>query len=144
MFTSGQVTAAGQPLTNTILELQPAGTRIPWLRTNVPTQLFLWHHRGAALVVHALLPDGSYSRQVLGDPLRHPEAHFQLAMPFMTWVSTEVLSETEYVLMSGSAVPSFNRLDYDVADPTRLLAEFPKHEAVIMEVYSKLDQNEVA
>ena len=138
MFTSSQLNAEGQPITNTILELQPGGTRIPWLRTNVTTQLFVWHHRGAALAVHALTSDGQYQRHVLGDPLRHPGAHYQLAMPYMTWVSTEVLSESEYVLLSGSAVPSFNRLNYDLADPAQLIAEFPDHEAVILAAYGKM------
>ncbi|KAF0306531.1 hypothetical protein FJT64_021975 [Amphibalanus amphitrite] len=141
VFSSSQLNADGQPVTNTIMELQPAGTRIPWLRTNVATQLFLWHHRGAALAIHALLPSGEYTREVLGDPLRHPGAQFQLAMPYMTWVSTEVLSDTEYVLMSGSAVPSFSRLDYDLANPVELVAEFPKHEAVIMAAYDKAASN---
>ena len=134
----------GNPITNTILELQPAGTRIPWLRTNVTTQLFLWYHRGAPLAVHALLPDGRYTRQVLGDPLRHDGAHFQLAMPYMTWVSTEVLSETEYILLSGSAVPAFNRLNYELADPAQLLQEFPDQKEVILSAYAKLAENTVA
>ncbi|XP_037069876.1 uncharacterized protein LOC119091288 [Pollicipes pollicipes] len=138
VFTSDKPsTEPGVAATNTILELQPAGTRIPWLNINSNSQPFVWHHRGAAVAFHTLSASGRYQRMVLGDPLRHRGAKYQLALPTGGWLATEVLSDSEYVLLSGSAVPALDRLQYTLAEPARLLQLFPQHKDVIRAAYGQ-------
>lgn len=91
----------------------------------------LWFfHGGATLTIHMLAADGSHSAVRLGSDLAAGEV-FQAMVPAGTWFGAEVGGAGTYALVSCTVAPGFAFADFEMGERSRLLQQYPEHEAVI-------------
>jgi len=93
----------------------------------------LWHfHAGDPLTVHMLHPDGRYETQLLGPELWAGMV-FQAAVRRGTWFGAEPAAAGGhgFSLVGNTVAPGFDFADLELAEREALLAQFPRHRAVI-------------
>ncbi len=94
----------------------------------------LWFfHAGSPLVITAIAPDGTLSRQTIGcDPAG--SAFPQALVPAGSWFGARLLDPASYALVSCTVAPGFDFADFELAHRYDLLALYPHHDAVIAEL----------
>jgi predicted cupin superfamily sugar epimerase len=81
----------------------------------------LWFfHAGSNLSVHLIDPQGEYRCLTVG-----PDGPFQAVVPAGCWFGAEV--DRDYALVSCTVAPGFDFFDFDLADRSALLGQFPQH-----------------
>lgn len=93
----------------------------------------MWHfYSGDPLLVHQLLPDGTYHCHELGsDWNRH---RFQAVVPAGAWFASEPdpkHSKAGYSLVGCTVSPGFDFQDFELASADALVEIFPDHEELI-------------
>lgn len=93
----------------------------------------LWHfHYGNALHIYVLHQE-NVSVLKLGDDLENGE-FLQAIIPANCWFGAKVVGPNTYTLSSCTVAPGFDFKDFEVADRTTLLKEFPHHSDIITEL----------
>jgi predicted cupin superfamily sugar epimerase len=93
----------------------------------------LWHfHYGSVLHIYVLTQEGLTVFK-LGDDLEKGES-LQAIIPANCWFGAKVVSPNTYTLSSCTVAPGFDFKDFELADRTTLLKEFPQHADVISEL----------
>lgn len=91
----------------------------------------VWHHyEGSALTIHMIFDNGQYKAQYLGkdlDKLQKP----QLVVPAGTWFGATVNDPEGFTLCGCSVAPGFDFHDFEMADRSKMLQNYPKHEQII-------------
>ncbi|ACD96074.1 cupin domain-containing protein [Trichlorobacter lovleyi] len=91
----------------------------------------LWFfHGGAGLTIHLLTADGIHSAIRLGADIAAGEV-FQATVPAGTWFGAEMSGAGEYSLVSCTVSPGFAFADFELADLSVLLRQYPDHDALI-------------
>lgn len=92
----------------------------------------LWYfHEGTGLVVHAIEPDGEYRAFALG-----PGAGYFCAVKAGSWFAAEAVpldgaTSGAWALVSCAVSPGFDYRDFEIATKVELVAQFPKHRAIV-------------
>ena len=93
----------------------------------------LWHfHAGDPLTVHLIHPDGRHESILLGPELWAGMV-FQAAVPLGVWFGAEraAAGGQGFSLVGNTVAPGFDFADLELAERDVLLAQFPRHRAVI-------------
>ncbi|MFD2572431.1 cupin domain-containing protein [Spirosoma soli] len=94
----------------------------------------VWHfYAGKPLDVFVIKPDATLSVIRLGNNLDRGEV-FQAVVPAGCWFGSkpaEVTDGPAFALVGCTVAPGFDFADFELADRTTLLPEFPQHQAVI-------------
>ena len=101
----------------------------------------IWHfYAGSPLDVFVIKPDGQLTIIRLGNNPEQGEV-FQAVVPAGCWfgsrpvvdstVMDSTVDSTTFSLVGCTVAPGFDFADFELADRTRLLNEFPQHRAVI-------------
>ena len=91
----------------------------------------IWHfYAGAPLTVHVIDTQGRYHAHPLG---RKPnsEALPQIVVPAGAWFGATVDRARGYALVGCTVAPGFDFADFELADRTTLLRQFPRHRQLI-------------
>ena len=91
----------------------------------------LWHfYDGSSLTLHAIAPEGVLSHLRLG---RGDVPQFQAVVPAGYWFAATVdeCSPDAFTLVGCTVAPGFIFEDFELADRSRLFAQFPQHRALI-------------
>jgi predicted cupin superfamily sugar epimerase len=91
----------------------------------------VWHHyQGSSVTLHEIHPDGKVIEARLGEPGGDGAApqHVVLAG---CWFGATVDNPQEYALVGCTVAPGFTPEDFELGNPTELVAQYPQHEQLI-------------
>ena len=91
---------------------------------------FWYFHQGSSLDVHVIDKDGSYTLHNIGF-LDGKGTKPQILLPAGCWFAAECSDENSYSLVSCSVHPGFDFEDFELADKSKLLEQFPQHREII-------------
>lgn len=88
-----------------------------------------WHfYLGQPMLIHMIKPGGSYNQVRLGPNLATGE-QLQYTVPHGDWFASEVT--TGFALVGCTVSPGFDFADFELAEPSELLSEYPHHGELI-------------
>ncbi|MGB0930875.1 MAG: cupin domain-containing protein [Chitinophagales bacterium] len=88
----------------------------------------LWHfYAGSVVTLYLIHPDGRLETLQLGNFLTHKTASFQVLIPAQTWFAAAVNTPDSYALVGCTLSPAFDFSDFELANKTGLLKEYPQH-----------------
>ena len=91
----------------------------------------VWHHyEGSSATIHVLSKSGDYRKLYLGNDLESGQLP-QLVVPAGTWFGVTVDDPESYTLCGCTVSPGFDFDDFEMADRTALIKQYPNHEAII-------------
>lgn len=91
----------------------------------------LWHfHTGSPLRIYSIDKDGMLFEIKLGPHLERGEI-FQAHLRQGCWFAAEVIDKEYYSLVSCTVAPGFEFDDFELANATELIAQFPRHKKLI-------------
>lgn len=87
----------------------------------------IWHfYDGCPVNVYVINPDsGEFETHVLGNPCINELALFQVVLPAGCWFAAELMDKAGFALMGCTVSPAFEYYDWELADKSRLLVEYP-------------------
>lgn len=91
----------------------------------------VWHfYAGNSLTISIIHPDGKAEIMHLG---QHPEKgeSFQGVVKAGCWFGAKVHAPGSYALVGCTVAPGFDFADFEMADRTSLLKQFPQHKEII-------------
>ncbi len=91
----------------------------------------VWHHyEGETIAVHVINTAGKYTRHLVGKDLERG-AFPQLVVKAGDWFASSVVAEKGYALVGCTVAPGFDFEDFELAERTNLIQQYPEHTAVI-------------
>lgn len=91
----------------------------------------IWHfYAGAAITLHQIAPDGTYTTQTLGRDVTDGQK-LHTVVPTGTWFGATVDADAGYGLAGCTTAPAFEFDDFELGDREALTEAFPQHEGVI-------------
>ncbi len=88
----------------------------------------IWHYyKGSPVKIYVINNKGILTTTLLGDPLKDPNAVFQLAIAAGDWFAAEPADKKSYSLVGCAVNPGFEFEDFELADRKALSALFPQH-----------------
>ncbi len=119
---------------SSIIYLLPSSEVAIWHRVNCDE---MWHYYGgSALKLHILSVSKGLETIILGSDVLNDES-VQVIVPRLTWFSAEVLHSDSHTLCGCTLWPSFSYTDFEIAERSKLLDEFPKHSAIINHIFDR-------
>jgi len=94
----------------------------------------LWYfHAGTAIEIYMIDLQGKMDTVKLGTNFEQEE-YFQTYVPANTWFAAKLIQKESYALVSCSVAPGFDFIDFELGRREALLAKFPTHEKIIVEL----------
>jgi len=91
----------------------------------------IWHfYKGCSLTLYVISEFGNLSLLQLGDNPDKGE-QLQIIIPRNTWFAAKINANNSFTLLGCTVSPGFNFNDFELADRSNLLNEFPQHEEII-------------
>lgn len=91
----------------------------------------IWHHiDGCSVHIHTLDENGSYKLLKLGKNLVDSEKP-QIVIPALTWFAAELSNKNSYSLVGCTVIPGFDFEDFELADKSKLIEDYPQHKILI-------------
>jgi predicted cupin superfamily sugar epimerase len=84
-----------------------------------------YYHAGGSAIIHQFLEDGSYHPFPIG-----AEASPQVVIPRGRWFGATVQTG-HYILVGCAVFPGFDFADFELANPSELLARYPAQQEII-------------
>lgn len=93
-----------------------------------------WHfYVGSTLELYVLNADGSLTTYLLGRNLEKGE-NLQVTIPRNHWFGSRVVDATSFALLGCTVAPGFHFDDFELADRSKLLEQFPEQGQIITEL----------
>lgn len=95
----------------------------------------IWYfHAGSTLIIHEIdKKDGSYKKTFLGNDLKNDNV-FQYCIKPGNWFGAELLNKNSFALVSCVVVPGFEFEDFQMAERSELIKQFPEHKEIIIKL----------
>jgi predicted cupin superfamily sugar epimerase len=92
----------------------------------------LWHfYSGDALIIYELETDGSVKEHYLGNDAEKGEV-FQAVVKAGNWFASRLREQaTEYALAGCTVAPGFDFADFEMAERSELIKQYPQHAGLI-------------
>lgn len=91
----------------------------------------IWHfYEGSSLEIHEIDLEGNYSCTQVGIDFQKGERP-QYVVPAGHWFGATVLEKDSYSLVGCTVAPGFDFDDFEMAERSQLLQQFPQHETII-------------
>lgn len=95
-----------------------------------------WHfHEGSTILLHTISDNGEHQEHYIGNNLAKGERP-QLMVSGGDWFAAKVIEEESYAMVSCTVAPGFDFDDFELANRTKLVKQFPQHKALI-EAFSR-------
>jgi predicted cupin superfamily sugar epimerase len=121
---SGKITHPKRALGSSILYFLPSLERCAWHRVSCEE---MWHHySGSPLKIHLVSNQKGWETIILGSDILKGEVP-QFVIPPRTWFCAEVINEDSYSFCGCSLWPAFTYADFELAEKSRLIDEFPQY-----------------
>ncbi len=90
-----------------------------------------WHfYNGQTLYIHVIHPAGELETIRLGNDIKNGET-FQYVVPEDCWFASEPAQGSSFSFVGCTVAPGFDFADFELAEPGKLVALYPQHEALI-------------
>ncbi len=94
----------------------------------------MWHfYDGAAIRLHIISPEGTYSEVLIGKDLNNNE-YPQFVVPGGHWFAAEVSGKNAFSLAGCTVSPGFDFADFNMPSRDELLALYPQHADVVQKL----------
>ena len=119
---------------------RPAATNIYFLLTASSFSAFHrikadegWHYfEGDPILIHSISPSGTYQSTELGpNSADGSMPRYQAMVPGGSWFASECKGPVGYTLVGCTVAPGFHFADFELADGSKLIQQFPTHETLI-------------
>ncbi|MCL5031379.1 MAG: cupin domain-containing protein [Bacteroidetes bacterium] len=91
----------------------------------------IWHYYdGSSVKIFEIEEDGNLMEFSLGKNLDEGEM-FQVVIKRNSWFAAEVTDKNSYCLIGCTVSPGFDYGDFELADRTSLIKQFPQYEEII-------------
>lgn len=91
----------------------------------------MWHYySGSALYVHIIDEKGRYTRVEVGMDLENGQQP-QFVVPAGCWFASSVKNKNSYSLVGCTVSPGFDFDDFELAERSALINQYPAHESII-------------
>lgn len=91
----------------------------------------MWHfYSGSALYVHIIDEKGMYTRVEVGMDLENGQQP-QFVVPAGCWFASSVKDKDFYSLVGCTVSPGFDFDDFELAERSALINQYPAHESII-------------
>jgi predicted cupin superfamily sugar epimerase len=92
----------------------------------------IWHfYAGTRIIIHAIGPDGTYERRVLGGDAEVGTA-FMTVIEREWWFGAEVEDTSSFALVGCTVAPGFDFADFEMAKRDELVKKYPQHREMIV------------
>lgn len=94
----------------------------------------IWHfYQGSPLYIHVIDENGNYHKHTLGMDLTKNEFP-QYTVPANCWFASSVVNKNDYSFVGCTVAPGFDFNDFELANRTSLIEEYPQHQNIITEL----------
>ncbi|MEI6123952.1 MAG: cupin domain-containing protein [Bacteroidota bacterium] len=94
----------------------------------------IWHfYQGAPIHVYLITKMGKLLKYTMGADIDAGQV-FQLVIPFHCWFAATVSTPNSFALVGCSVSPGFDFNDFELADSTQLIAQYPQHAQLIAQM----------
>lgn len=91
----------------------------------------MWHfYSGSTLYVHIIDEKGTYTRVEVGIDLENGQQP-QFVVPAGCWFASSVKDKDSYSLVGCTVAPGFDFDDFELAERSALINQYPAHESII-------------
>lgn len=91
----------------------------------------IWNfYEGSPLLVHVIDKEGIYTCHEIGMDTSK-ELYPQLVVPAGAWFASSVKNKNDYSFVGCTVAPGFDFEDFELAERTQLIEEYPQHSAII-------------
>ena len=91
----------------------------------------VWHfYKGDPMVLHLLLPDGSYQKVVMGTDILAGQK-IQFVVPANVWQAGELLPKGAFALYGCTMAPGFTGTCFEGGTKDALIKKYPNQKAII-------------
>jgi uncharacterized protein len=91
----------------------------------------LHFYKGSPVKIHVIDKQSNIRTHLLGDPINHLGASFQVTIPAGEWFCAEVADKSSYCLAGCTVTPGFNFNNFVLGNRVDLLNKFPQHASII-------------
>jgi len=131
---TGKIIFPTRSIGSSILYLLPSKEVATWHRISCDE---MWHYyTGSPIRVYVISNMRGPESFILGPNFMEGE-QFQLVIPRLTWFAAEVVEPDSYAICGCTLYPSFTYTDFEIAERSKLLDEYPKYADVINHIYRK-------
>jgi hypothetical protein len=81
-------------------------------------------HDGTPAIIEIINPNGAIDKMILGTDVKSGQLP-QVIIPADTWFTAKIAEENSYILLACTVAPGFEFEDFELADPEKLVVEFP-------------------
>jgi len=93
-----------------------------------------WHfYQGTTLDLFVLNDHGKLMHLLLGKDLEADE-HLQITITRNHWFAARIIKKDSFSLLGCTVAPGFHFDDFELADQSKLIRQFPRHEKLIKEL----------
>ncbi len=129
---SGKVVFPDRKVGSSIIYLLPSSEVTAWHRVSCDE---MWHfYGGTTLRMYLLSLSKGLETISLGPNVMKDEV-VQLMVPRNTWFAAELVNENSYALCGCTLTPAFSYTDFELAEQSKLIDEFPKYKDVINKIF---------
>lgn len=131
---TGKLIHQPRPAGSSILYLIPSHEVCAWHRVACDE---MWHYYyGSSLKMYLLSNVSGLTEHVLGVGLDNNQSP-QIIIPRNTWFCAEVVESNSYSFTGCTLWPSFSYADFELAEASKLIDEFPQHKELISRIFNK-------
>jgi predicted cupin superfamily sugar epimerase len=125
---SEKISEIGRSISTAIYYLLRSGDRSHFHRLKSDE---IWHfYDGSSAVIHFIDANGVRSQRYIGLDIKNGELP-QVLIPKGTWFAAEVAAPDSFILVGCTVAPGFEFQDFELADRSTLLSQYPEHREII-------------
>ncbi len=109
--------------------LLPSNSFSAWHRVK-SDEVWIYNH-GCPMTILTLGNNAKLESQILGNPVLHTDAQYQITVPRNTWFCAYLNELQHFSLISCIVGPGFDFADFELADRQQLIQAFPQQQKII-------------
>jgi len=99
----------------------------------------LHFYKGSPVIIYVINKNGELETYLLGDPIIHDNAQFQIAITGGNWFAVETVDKNSYSLIGCAVSPGFEFKDFKLAKRESFLSLYPQHIEIIDQFISRTE-----
>lgn len=89
-------------------------------------------HDGSSVIIELIDKNGEIATRIMGKDVSRGELP-QVIIPSDTWFTAKISEDNSYVLLGCTVAPGFEFDDFELADPSKIITDFPHLKQFILQ-----------